>query len=145
MYDPIAKLSYRSTSTTTLENQVCLGNDIRVGIGDNHSTSDQGETGQIIDIVPQIDDMLRVKLSLVEYGRQDSFLVPHSLDGGQPELLAAGSYNGVGLGGENQHGNTCLAKHGDPKPIPPVGCHRFPPLLVHPDTVIGHDAIKVKP
>jgi hypothetical protein len=131
-------------TTSMHEYQVSLGNGIWVGIRDNYGATDQRKTRQVIDIIAQIHNMLRINVSLFQKGSQDCLLIPNSLYGSQLQLTAACGNNRVGLRREYYHRDACLAQHGNPESIATIGNHRFVTILVYPDAIISHDTIKIK-
>ena len=58
--------------------------------------------------------------------------------------MAARRDHRVGFHRNHHRFHAGLAQLINAEAVTAVGGHHFPPILIHPDTVIGHDAIKIK-
>ena len=71
-------------------------------------------------------------------------LVAATVDAGDAQLFCAAQHDRVGLCGQNKEPDIGLAENIEADAVPPVAANHLPPILVHPDPVIGEHSVEVE-
>jgi hypothetical protein len=115
-----------------------------MSIPDDDGQPHAGQAGEVVDIIPDIGDLLHADSHVAGDAFQLPTFILATLNAPNPQFAAAGRDDGIRFRRENDGFNSAFSKPAQPDPVAAPAPDGFRAILKDVDHIIREDAIEVK-